>query len=55
MLRTIQQDTTIILDLMEIDLESLPIKLRNNRFITRSKVRKVFHPNEDIGKSLNEK
>jgi hypothetical protein len=55
MLRTIQQDITTILDSMEIDFESLSIKLKDNRFIIRSEVRKIFHFSEDTGKSSNKK
>jgi hypothetical protein len=39
---------------MEIDLESFSIKLKDNRFTTGSEIRRVFHPNENIEKSLNE-
>jgi hypothetical protein len=38
---------------MEIDLESLPIKLKDNRFTTKSEIREVLHFSEDTGKSLN--
>jgi hypothetical protein len=55
MLRIIQQDTAAILDLMKIDLESLPIKLRDNRFIIGFEIRGVLHPSENIGKPLNKK
>jgi hypothetical protein len=54
-LRTIQQNAVIILDLMKIDLESLSIKLRNNRFIIEFKIRGMLHPSENIRKSLNKK
>jgi hypothetical protein len=55
MLRAVQQNAATILDSIEIDFESLPIKLRNNKFITGSEARRVFHLSENIGKPLNEK
>jgi hypothetical protein len=55
MLRAVQQDIAIILDPIEIDLEFLSVKLRDNRFITESEVRKILYFSENIGKPLNEK
>jgi hypothetical protein len=55
MLRIIQQDIIIILDSIKIDLESLSIKLRNNKFTIESKIRRILHLNENIGKPLNKK
>jgi hypothetical protein len=55
MLRAIQQNAAITLNPMKIDLESLSIKLRNNKFTTGFEVKEVLHPSENIGKSLNEK
>jgi hypothetical protein len=54
-LRAIQQDIVIILNLIEIDFESLFIKLKNNKFTTGSEIRKILHLNENIRKLLNEK
>jgi hypothetical protein len=55
MLRTIQHDITTILDSMEIDFESLSVKLRDNRFITRSEIRRMLYSSENTGKLSNEK
>jgi hypothetical protein len=38
---------------MKIDLESLPIKLKNNRFTIGSKAKEIFHSSENIGKPSN--
>jgi hypothetical protein len=38
---------------MEIDLESLSVKLKNNRFTIGFEIKKMFHPNENTGKPLN--
>jgi hypothetical protein len=38
---------------MKIDLESLSVKLKNNKITTRSEIKKMLYPSEDIGKSLN--
>jgi hypothetical protein len=54
-LRIIQQDIIIILDLIEIDLESLSVKLKNNRFTIESEIKEMLHFSENIGKSLNKK
>jgi hypothetical protein len=40
---------------MEIDFESLSIKLRNNRFITGFEIRGMLYFSENIEKPLNEK
>jgi hypothetical protein len=53
MLRIIQQNAIITLNSMKIDLESLSVKLKNNRFTIRSEVKEVLHLSENIGKSLN--
>jgi hypothetical protein len=55
MLRVIPQNIAIILNLIEIDFESLLIKLKNNRFTIRFEIKEIFYFNENIGKSLNEK
>jgi hypothetical protein len=52
-LRIIQQDIATILNLIKIDFESLPVKLKNNKFTIGSEIRGVFHPSENTGKSLN--
>jgi hypothetical protein len=54
MLRAIQQDAAAALNLIEIDLESLPVKLKNNKFTIGFKIRKIFHPSENTGKPLSE-
>jgi hypothetical protein len=54
-LRVIQQNAAAVLDLIEMDLEFFPVKLRNNRFIIESEIRKMLHFSKNIGKSLNEK
>jgi hypothetical protein len=54
-MRIIQQNTVTILHLMKIDLESLSIKLTNNRFIIGSEIRKIFYLSENTEKPLNEK
>jgi hypothetical protein len=38
-----------------MDLESLSVKLRNNKFTTGSEAKEIFHFSENIRKSLNEK
>jgi hypothetical protein len=54
-LRAIQQNAAAVLDSMEIDFESLFIKLRDNRFNIGSEIREIFYFSENTGKPLNEK
>jgi flagellar biosynthesis/type III secretory pathway chaperone len=54
-LRAVQQNTVTILNLMKIDFESFLIKLRDNRFIIGSEIRKILHFSENTGKPLNKK
>jgi hypothetical protein len=54
MLRAIQQNAATILNLMEIDLESFFVKLKDNKFIIGSEIREMLYPSENIGKPLNE-
>jgi hypothetical protein len=53
MLRAIQQDVAVVLNLMEIDFESFSIKLRNSRFTIGSEIRGMFYISENTGKSLS--